>query len=261
MNDFDETPTIDLCTETFLGSLQNRALNPLNEETQTDFILVDGITIALRKSESALILKIMKYPSQMSVVVPNPNERLIRQNGEVTVREIIATMIVGLKRQRIRLVQDEPMPEGLLDTIFDSLYLFADNESRARRGRASIYAPSSIQRPGFSTTHTNLASAWVQPVSQNKVPSRQVEIQSSLEPLLQLIPEGSVRVAKVEGALAAHKWARGHDYAIIPSNYERLSSNDPSGSVLDRMEIIQRLLVNIPKFGEDPLPIISLFDS
>src|SRR3546814_12427703 len=68
-----------------LKSLQNRELHPLNDVTNTDFILEGGITLALRASDYGLVLKVMKYPFQISIAVPHANQRLRQQNGQASI--------------------------------------------------------------------------------------------------------------------------------------------------------------------------------
>src|SRR3546814_2097117 len=60
MSEFTLSTNADLASELFLKSLQNRELHPLNDVTNTDFILEGGITLALRASDYGLVLKVMK---------------------------------------------------------------------------------------------------------------------------------------------------------------------------------------------------------
>src|SRR3546814_7203218 len=74
MSEFTLSTNADLASELFLKSLQNRELHPLNDVTNTDFILEGGITLALRASDYGLVLKVMKYPFQISIAVPRSEE-------------------------------------------------------------------------------------------------------------------------------------------------------------------------------------------
>src|SRR3546814_3228843 len=93
MSEFTLSTNADLASELFLKSLQNRELHPLNDVTNTDFILEGGITLALRASDYGLVLKVMKYPFQISIAVPHANQRLRQQNGQASIREILAASI------------------------------------------------------------------------------------------------------------------------------------------------------------------------
>src|SRR3546814_7499053 len=153
MSEFTLSTNADLASELFLKSLQNRELHPLNDVTNTDFILEGGITLALRASDYGLVLKVMKYPFQISIAVPHANQRLRQQNGQASIREILAASIKFHRSTRVRLVVDHNPPEGLIDVIFGCLYLASDHTNTKRPWHTSIYASSSIQTPGFSTMH------------------------------------------------------------------------------------------------------------
>src|SRR3546814_15131681 len=103
MSEFTLSTNADLASELFLKSLQNRELHPLNDVTNTDFILEGGITLALRASDYGLVLKVMKYPFQISIAVPHANQRLRQQNGQASIREILAASIKFHRSKRVRL--------------------------------------------------------------------------------------------------------------------------------------------------------------
>src|SRR3546814_14532895 len=67
-------------------------------------ILEGGITLALRASDYGLDLKVMKYPFQISIAVPHANQRLRQQNGQASIREILAASIKFHRSKRVRLV-------------------------------------------------------------------------------------------------------------------------------------------------------------
>lgn len=246
MSDFNLSANSDLAGEPFLKSLQNRAMHPVNDVTNTDFILEGGITLALRKSDYGMVLKVMKYPLQLSISVPNANERLLRQNGQATIREILAASIKAHRSKRVRLVVDDNPPEGLIDLIFGCLYLAADHSNPNRPWRTSIYAPSSIQIAGFSTMLFEPATDRIE------------QLRSALNPLLSLIPETATNLIAVEG-LGAHSWARGHDYAVVPQKFDRIITPENALGAVARMELMRDMLSEIPKFGVDPLPIVKTF--
>src|SRR3546814_10879566 len=85
--------------------------------------------LALRASDYGLVLKVMKYPFQISIAVPHANQRLRQQNGQASIREILAASIKFHRSKRVRLVVDLNPPEGLLDVIFGCLYLAPDDSN------------------------------------------------------------------------------------------------------------------------------------
>src|SRR3546814_20318083 len=93
MSEFTLSTNADLASELFLKSLQNRELHPLNDVTNTDFILEGGITLALRASDYGLVLKVMKYPFQISIAVPHANQRTRQHNGHESIPKILASSI------------------------------------------------------------------------------------------------------------------------------------------------------------------------
>ena len=246
MTEFKLSTNSDLAGEPFLKSLQNREMHPVNNVTHTDFILEGGITIALRKSEYGMVLKVMKYPLQISIAVPHANERLLQQNGQATIREILAASIKSHRSKRARLVVDDNPPEGLIDVIFGCLYLAADHSNPKRPWRTSVYAPSSIQTAGFSTMLFEPGSG------------RDEQLRSAFDPLLSLIPEAATDLVSAE-SLGAHSWARGHDYAVVPQKFDRTITSENALGAVARMKLMRDMLSEIPKFGVDPLPIVETF--
>src|SRR3546814_14535013 len=101
----------------------------------------------------------MKYPFQISIAVPHANQRLRQQNGQASIREILAASIKFHRSKRVRLVVDHNPPEGLIDVIFGCLYLASDHSNPKRPWRTSIYASSSIHTHGFLTTQIGRASS------------------------------------------------------------------------------------------------------
>lgn len=234
----------DLFAEPFLRSLQNRIFNPLNEVTQTDFILEGGITIALRKTTETAIIKLVKYPLQTSIVLPFPNDRLIRQNGEATLREIFAGMINAHRQKRVRLVQEETMPDGLVDLIFDCISLGLWEPLSSSRSKISISTPSSLQRPGISISHYTGAAKQFE------------ELRNAVAPLLALLPDEPLRLREVAGSLASFDWARGHDIALSPKSYDRAPS-EGAANFNARTAMVHKIIAQISKFDIDPTPIIT----
>lgn len=247
MTDFASASKNELGSADFIRRLQNSDLVPLNDVTKTDFIVSGGITLALRKANRGVVLKIEKHPLQLSIAVPHANQRLRNQNGEATIREILAAILTSYRSRRVRLVVDQTPPEGLIDTIFNCLYLAARHDNPQRPWRTVIYAPSALQDADFSTALTDQSS------------SRAADVRAALRPLLALIPQGEIRFEEV-GGMAAHDWARGHDCALIPDQFEYRISTEESLGVVDRMKMMSKILAEIPKFGVEPLPVVNILN-
>jgi hypothetical protein len=244
MSNLTPTADTDLFSEPYIKSLQNRAFNPLNDVTQTDFILEGGVTIALRQANGAIIVKIAQYPHQTSIVVPNAKDRLVNQNGEATIREIFASLILAHRSRRARLAIAGDAPEGLTDLLLDCLQVCFSQVQQPPRGRLSIYTPTAIQKSGFAVSNCTETKSKVD------------EIHSALEPLLTQLPSSNAQLVDVVGHIAAHQWARGHDIALVPTFYERTVG--PIPGIINRLEVIRHVISEIPKFGVDPLPIVKI---
>src|SRR3546814_1604244 len=124
------------------------------------------------------------------------------------------------------------------DTLFPytTALPISDHSNPKRPWRTSIYASSSIQTPGFSTM-------LVEPNH-----ARNEQLRSALNPMLSLLPETATKVQKVDG-LGAHKWARGHDYAVLTEHFERQINSENAVGSIDRMNMMKDMITKITKFG------------
>ena len=234
-----------LAAPAFLEDVLSKELVPLNAQTDTDFILSGGITIAVRKGEDHLLLKIDRLPDHATFIVNHPNRDLLAKPGADLVRPLFELALNAGQRTRADGAEYEPN-RNLLSVIHEAMLLYGLPEVMPGIDqRAVIVAPSPIQ-------HGSLALSRTRSRDQNEA------FLDAMRPMLAELPVGGVSFEKFNSKKHAYSeiWS-GVDYIFAQDAFAATGAIPAGTSVVELMKIVQDLADRIRKIGFDPEPIIT----
>lgn len=234
----------NLTTPTFLKDVLSKELVPLNDRTDTDFILTGGITIAIRKHEQHLLLKVDQVPDHATFIVNNPSAELLAETGSNLIQRLFRLALIAVQKDRAKIIDThEPNPE-LIAVIQEAMLLYAPPAPQGVKQRAIVLAPSPIQ-------HGCLALFNKYP------PERDRAFLNVMQPLLGEIPAGGVGFDEFRSSKHEYSEIRnGIDYIFAQDSFIAVGGPPEGISPVEIMKMLRDLDARIRKLGFDPDPIL-----